>query len=62
MVRSVFCVVEYVMGNDSHLLRHKVFLYNFDASLMVVVMALLNWIHLSEVEMLKKKNCADVLL
>ncbi|KAF2108842.1 RTA1 like protein-domain-containing protein [Lophiotrema nucula] len=49
MVRSVFRVIEYLMGNNGYLLKHEVFLYIFDATLMFFVMALFNWIHPSQV-------------
>ena len=38
MVRSIFRVVEYIMGNNGFLLRHEYFLYIFDAALMIMVM------------------------
>jgi hypothetical protein len=38
MVRSIFRVVEYIMGNNGFLLRHEYFLYIFDAALMFMVM------------------------
>ncbi|KIH95296.1 RTA1 like protein [Sporothrix brasiliensis 5110] len=37
-VRSVFRVIEYLMGNDGYILRHEVFLYVFDGLLMLAVM------------------------
>jgi hypothetical protein len=49
MVRSIFRVIEYLQGNDGYLLKHEVFLYVFDAVLMLLVMVLFNWIHPSEV-------------
>jgi hypothetical protein len=49
MLRSVFRVVEYLQGNSGYLLRHEVFLYTFDASLMLLVMCLFHWIHPAEV-------------
>ncbi|ORY11055.1 RTA1 like protein-domain-containing protein [Clohesyomyces aquaticus] len=49
MVRSVFRVIEYLMGNHGFLLRHEYFLYIFDAVLMFVVMVLFNVVHPSEV-------------
>lgn len=49
MVRSVFRVIEYLMGNNGYLLRHEVFLYVFDATLMFLVMVIFIWIHPSEV-------------
>jgi hypothetical protein len=54
MVRSMFRVVEYLMGNDGYLLRHEVFLYIFDAVLMFSVMALFNIIHPSEITRLMR--------
>jgi hypothetical protein len=38
MVRSIFRVAEYAMGNDGYLLRHEWTLYVFDSTLMFVVM------------------------
>lgn len=34
-VRSVFKVVEYISGNNGHLLKHEVFLYLFNSCLML---------------------------
>ncbi|KAL1884034.1 hypothetical protein Daus18300_000143 [Diaporthe australafricana] len=56
MVRSVFRVIEYLMGNNGFLLRHEYFLYIFDAALMFVVMALLLWIHPSELAIAAAKR------
>ncbi|EKG17834.1 RTA-like protein [Macrophomina phaseolina MS6] len=56
-VRSVFRVIEYLMGNNGYLLRHEVFLYIFDAVLMLGVMVLFNVVHPSEItRMLKERN------
>lgn len=49
MIRSIFRVVEYLMGNNGYLLRHEYFLYVFDATLMLGVMVLFNIVHPSEV-------------
>ncbi|KAH8707655.1 RTA1 like protein-domain-containing protein [Phaeosphaeriaceae sp. PMI808] len=49
MVRSLFRVVEYVQGNNGYLLRHEVYLYIFDGSLMFIVMCLFNWIHPAQI-------------
>jgi len=49
LVRSIFRVIEYLMGNAGYLLRHEVFLYVFDAVLMLFVMLVFNYIHPSEV-------------
>jgi hypothetical protein len=38
MIRSVFRVAEFVMGNDGYLLKHEWTLYVFDAVLMWIVM------------------------
>ncbi|KAH8734127.1 RTA1 like protein-domain-containing protein [Ilyonectria robusta] len=45
MIRSVFRVAEYVMGNDGALLANEVYLYVFDAALMFVVAAMFNYFH-----------------
>lgn len=45
MVRSIFRVIEYLMGNNGYLLRHEYFLYIFDATLMLIVMVLFNIVH-----------------
>jgi hypothetical protein len=49
LVRSTFRVIEYLMGNAGFLLRKEVFLYVFDAVLMLAVMLIFNWVHPSEV-------------
>lgn len=43
MVRSVFRVVEYVMGTDGYLLRHEWTLYVFDATLMLLTVGVFAW-------------------
>jgi hypothetical protein len=43
MVRSVFRVIEYVMGTDGYLLRHEWSLYVFDALLMLVTVGVFAW-------------------
>jgi hypothetical protein len=49
LVRSIFRLIEYAQGNDGYLISHEVFLYLFDSVLMVLTMALLSWIHPSEI-------------
>lgn len=49
LIRSVFRVVEYILGNAGYLLKHEVFLYVFDAALMLCVMLIFNYVHPSEV-------------
>ncbi|KAL2012765.1 hypothetical protein VTN00DRAFT_290 [Thermoascus crustaceus] len=56
MIRSIFRVVEYLMGNNGYLLRHEHFLYVFDATLMFGVMVLFNVVHPSEVTTVYKDN------
>jgi hypothetical protein len=56
MIRSIFRVVEYLMGNAGYLMSHEVFLYVFDAVLMFLVMALFNVVHPSEITLLTKEN------
>lgn len=49
LARSIFRVVEYLQGFGGYLLSHEVFLYIFDAILMLAVMILLNVVHPSEI-------------
>lgn len=43
MVRSIFRVVEYIMGHDGYLLSNEWTLYVFDAALMFAAMAIFAW-------------------
>jgi hypothetical protein len=54
LIRSVFRVIEYLMGNDGYLLRHEYFLYIFDAVLMTLTMAVVGWLHPGEIGRLVK--------
>ncbi|KAL5342027.1 RTA1 like protein-domain-containing protein [Aspergillus crustosus] len=45
LVRSVFRLVEFIDGYGGFLMAHEVFLYVFDAVLMVIVMGVLNFWH-----------------
>ncbi|KAF3402544.1 hypothetical protein DPV78_004250 [Talaromyces pinophilus] len=45
LIRSVFRLIEYAMGNNGYLLRHEVFLYVFDGVLMLTAMILFNAFH-----------------
>lgn len=49
LVRSLFRVIEYVMGNNGYLLKKEVFLYIFDAVLMFLCMVWLNIVHPGEI-------------
>ena len=49
MARNIVRGVEYAQGNGGYLLGHGSFLYVFDAVLMLVVMAILNVWHPSEI-------------
>jgi hypothetical protein len=49
LVRSIFRVIEYIMGNAGFLLRHELFLYIFDAVLMLCVMLIFNYFHPSNI-------------
>lgn len=49
LIRSVFRVVEYVMGESGYLLSHEIFLYIFDAILMLLAMAIYNILHPSNI-------------
>lgn len=50
LVRSVFRVVEYIQGDSGYIISHEVFLYVFDAMLMLCVIVLFNVIHPSEIK------------
>lgn len=52
LVRSLFRAIKYLNGNDGYLLRSEVFLYFFDALLMVVVLIWINWFYPSELGLL----------
>jgi len=54
LIRSVFRAIEYIQGNAGFLLRNEVFLYIFDAVLMLAVMVIFNFVHPSEVKALLK--------
>lgn len=45
LVRSVFRTIEYIQGNSGYLLRNEIWLYLFDAVLMLAVMVIFNWVH-----------------
>lgn len=52
LIRSLFRVIEYLQGNDGTLLRKEVYIYVFDAVLMLAVVAWMNWYHPSEIGLL----------
>ncbi|KAK2757254.1 hypothetical protein FQN54_004768 [Arachnomyces sp. PD_36] len=49
ILRSIFRVAEYVLGNDGALLKSEVYLFVFDAALMWILMVVLNVVHPGEV-------------
>ncbi|GME38023.1 protein RTM1 [Neofusicoccum parvum] len=49
LVRSLFRLAEYAQGNDGYLVSHEVFLYIFDAVLMLATMVVFAWKHPSEI-------------
>ena len=49
LIRSIFRAAEYIQGQDGYLLSKEVFLYAFDAALMLIVMVLFNMIHPSQI-------------
>ena len=50
--RSIVRVWEYLQGYSGYILRHEVFLYIFDATLIFTAMVIWNWYHPSEVRSL----------
>jgi hypothetical protein len=53
-VRSIVRVVEFLQGFDGFIYTHEVFLFVFDAVLMLTAMLIMNWIHPSEIKGLLK--------
>jgi RTA1 like protein len=49
LIRSIFRVIEFLQGNNGYLMHNEVFLYIFDAMLMLFVMLCMNWVHPSEI-------------
>lgn len=43
LIRSVFRLIEYLQGQDGELLSKEIYLYVFDAALMLLVMICFNW-------------------
>ena len=56
LIRSIFRIVEYQQGFDGYLLDHEVFLYIFDAVLMLGTMVLFNAVHPSEISTLLRRE------
>lgn len=50
LVRSIFRLIEFSNGFDGPLLEHEVYIYVFDAVLMLFVMLTMNWVHPSEIK------------
>ncbi|KAB8237135.1 hypothetical protein ETB97_010308 [Aspergillus alliaceus] len=49
MIRSVFRLIEYLQGNNGYLLHHEVFLYIFDAVLILISSLIFNVCHPSDI-------------
>jgi RTA1 like protein len=49
LIRSLFRIVEYIMGNDGPLLRSEVYLYVFDGTLMFLMMVVFAMWHPSQI-------------
>lgn len=49
LVRSIYRLIEFAQGNDGYLIDHEVFLYVFDAVMMVIVMVIMNSFHPSAI-------------
>ncbi|OAL31116.1 hypothetical protein AYO20_08351 [Fonsecaea nubica] len=54
LIRSLFRLIEYGQGNDGYLISHEVFLYVFDAVLMLTTVLLFAVFHGSELNALLK--------
>lgn len=57
-VRSLFRVVEFIEGNDGHLVRSEVWVFVFDGMLMLLVLAWMNWFHPGEIGLLIRGEAA----
>ena len=60
LVRSIFRVIEYGQGNDGYLMQHELFMYVFDAVLMVGVMVVFLVVHPGEIS--AKLRASEMLL
>ncbi|KAJ5309574.1 uncharacterized protein N7443_002035 [Penicillium atrosanguineum] len=49
LIRSVYRLIEFSQGNNGYLIGHEVFLYGFDATMMFLVMVVMNAFHPSVV-------------
>ncbi|EXM22807.1 RTA-like protein [Fusarium oxysporum f. sp. vasinfectum] len=58
LVRSIFRVVEYLQGNKGYLISHEVYLYVFDAILMVLVMLIFMIWYVKHLQ--KERKPADI--
>jgi hypothetical protein len=45
LIRSIFRTIEYIQGNSGYLLKNEIWLYLFDAVLMLAVMVIFNWVY-----------------
>ncbi|CEI67826.1 hypothetical protein FVEN_g9626 [Fusarium venenatum] len=48
-IRSLFRVIEFIEGNDGHLMRSETWVFVFDGMLMLVVLFWMNWFHPGEI-------------
>ncbi|KOS43940.1 hypothetical protein ACN38_g5113 [Penicillium nordicum] len=55
-IRSAFRVIEYLEGNAGSIMRHEAYIFIFDATLMFLVMAWMNWFHPSEIGILLRNE------
>jgi hypothetical protein len=60
MVRSIFRVVEYIMGQNGYPLEHEWTLYIFDSCLMFAVTVIFYWRYPSELERAAIRDSANV--
>lgn len=56
LVRSVFRVIEYAMGQDGYLLKHEWTLYVFDGALMFGVVVMFGWMFPSRETLIATKD------
>jgi hypothetical protein len=59
LVRSIYRLIEFAQGNNGYLISHEVFLYVFDAAMMVIVMVIMNFFHPSVVLQSDGSGCCQ---
>lgn len=63
-VRCIFRLIEYDQGSGGALLQHEYYIYIFDAAMMLIVMAVFNWVYPSaiteQLRLFKNPSTAEI--